>query len=93
MILLISQEKCASAVTNSKYIKFKGIKCNFQCHIAQSTCNLGNPQQAGALRKTEGAQCSEPVNSRVSSMISMKKLRLSSHPRAKVGCHVPLGFA
>ena len=26
-------------------------------------------------------------------MISMKKLRLSSHPRAKVGCHRSLGFA
>ena len=26
-------------------------------------------------------------------MISMKKLRLSSHPRAKGGCRVPLGFA
>jgi len=26
-------------------------------------------------------------------MISMKKPRLSSHPRAKVGYHGPLGFA
>ena len=26
-------------------------------------------------------------------MISMKKLRLSSHPRAKVGCNRSLGFA
>ena len=50
--------------------------------------------QSCALRKIEGAQCSEPVKSRVPSIMICKiKLRFSSHPRAKVRHQVPPGFA
>ena len=50
--------------------------------------------QSCALKKIEGAQCSEPVKSRVPSiMICKKKLRVSSHPRAKVRRQGPPGPA
>ena len=50
--------------------------------------------QSCALRKIEGAQCSEPVKSRVPSIMICKiKLRFFSHPRAKVRRQGPPGCA
>ena len=50
--------------------------------------------QSCALRKIEGAQCFEPVKSTVPSIMICKiKLRLSSHPRAKVRRQGPPGPA
>ena len=62
-----------------------------RCNRPQSLCST----KAVLQGKLKGAQCSEPVKSRVPSiiMICMKNLTFSSRPRAKVGSWGPPGSA